>query len=206
MPDLHRSSGCPLGVVHPLPRCPWANGNDTLMIAYHDDEWGVPCHDDAALFERLGLEIFQAGLSWRTVLHKRQHFWRAWEGWQPQRVAQYTVADVERLLGDAGIIRNRRKIDAMIANARVFLSVQAEHGSFDAYLWAWVGGEPILEPVGYTAATLPARTALSDALATDLKRRGFQFVGSTVVYAWMQSVGMVNDHLIGCFRFVPRLV
>ncbi len=187
-----------------LPRCPWANNNDPLMVAYHDDEWGVPCHDDDALFERLGLEIFQAGLSWRTVLHKRQHFWRAFAHWQPADVAQYTSADVEHLMNDAGIIRNRRKIEAMIANAQAFLNVQVEYGSFDRYLWAWVDGQPLRDPQGFTAATLPARTPLSDALAKDLKRRGFLFIGSTVVYAFMQSVGMVDDHLIGCYKFVPR--
>lgn len=190
--------------IQSSPRCPWANNNDALMIAYHDDEWGVPCHDDDALFERLGLEIFQAGLSWRTVLHKRQHFWRVFAHWQPQRVAQYTSTDVERLLLDPSIIRNRRKIEAAIANAKAFLNVQAEHGSFDRYLWGWVDGQTLRDPEGFTAATLPARTPLSDALAKDLKRRGFQFIGSTVVYALMQSVGMADDHLIGCYKFVPR--
>ena len=190
--------------IQSLPRCPWANNNDPLMVAYHDDEWGMPCHDDDALFERLGLEIFQAGLSWRTVLHKRQHFWRAFAHWQPQRVAQYTAADVERLLSDAGIIRNRRKIEAAIANAQAFLRVQQEHGSFDQYLWAWVDGKTLRDHDRLTTATLPARTPLSDALAKDLKRRGFLFIGSTVVYAFMQSVGIVDDHLTDCFKFVPR--
>jgi DNA-3-methyladenine glycosylase I len=184
-----------------VPRCPWANTNDPLMIAYHDDEWGVPCHDDDALFERLCLEIFQAGLSWRTILHKRQHFWRAFEGWQPERVAQYGEPEIVRLLNDAGIVRNRRKIEAAIQNARAFGRVQQAHGTFAAYLWAWVNGKPLRHPEGYTATTLPARTPLSDTLTKDLKRRGFLFIGSTVCYAFMQSVGMVDDHVLGCFKF-----
>jgi DNA-3-methyladenine glycosylase I len=174
------------------------------MIAYHDHEWGVPCYDDDALFERLCLEIFQAGLSWRTILHKRQNFWHAFEGWQPQRVAAYGSADVERLLLDSGIIRNRRKIEAAIANAGAFLQVQQEHGSFATYLWAWVDGKPVRHPAGYTSETLPARTPLSDALAKDLKRRNFMFIGSTICYAFMQSVGMVDDHVVGCFKFETR--
>lgn len=193
-----------LDSVSDLPRCSWANGNDALMVAYHDHEWGVTCYEDDALFERLNLEIFQAGLSWRTILHKRQHFWRAFEGWQPARVAAYGPADLERLMHDRGIVRNRRKIEAAIANAHAFLAMQQEHGSFANYLWAWVDGTPLRHPQGYTAATLPPRTPLSDALAKDLKLRGFRFVGSTVCYAFMQSVGMVDDHLVGCFKFVKR--
>lgn len=188
--------------TNPVPRCPWANGNDRLMIEYHDHEWGVPCHDDDALFERLCLEIFQAGLSWRTILHKRQNFWRAFEGWQPERVAQYGAAEIDRLLVDPSIVRNRRKIEASIQNAQAFLRIQQKHDSFAAYLWAWVEGTPIRNPEGYTAATLPARTPLSDALAKDLKQRGFRMTGSVVCYAFMQSVGMVNDHVIGCFKCV----
>lgn len=184
-----------------IARCAWANLNDQLMVTYHDHEWGIPCHDDDALFERLCLEIFQAGLSWRTILHKREHFWRAFEGWQPQRVAQYGAGEVERLLNDAGIVRNRRKIAAAIQNASAFLQVQREHGSFDAYLWAWAGGVPQRHAGGYTIDTLPSHTPLSDALAKDLKTRGFAMTGSIVIYAFMQSVGMVNDHVVGCWKF-----
>lgn len=186
-----------------LPRCPWA-GRDPLMIAYHDEEWGVPCYDDGALFERLVLETFQAGLSWSTILRKRENFRRAFGGFDPERIARYEQADLDRLLADPGIVRNRLKIAATVRNAEAFLAVQREHGSFSAYLWRWVDQVPLLHPIGYTQATLPAHTAHSDALSKDLKRRGFTFVGTTIVYAFMQSVGMVDDHVLGCFKFVPR--
>lgn len=188
---------------HDLPRCPWA-GTDPLMIAYHDDEWGVPCYDDGALFERLVLETFQAGLSWATILRKREHFRQAFEGFDPVRIANYGADDVERLMSDVGIVRNRLKINATVRNAQAFLAVQHEHGTFSDYLWRWVDGRPLLHPLGYTPGTLPAHTPHSDALSKDLKRRGFTFVGTTIIYAFMQSVGMVDDHLVGCFKFVPR--
>ena len=182
-----------------LPRCFWAR-TDPLMVAYHDDEWGVPCHDDRELFEMLILEGAQAGLSWSTILRKRESYRRAFDGFEPARVARYDAGDVERLLADPGIVRNRLKVLAAIRNAAAFLAVQREHGSFDRYAWAFVGGETIRRP-GLARETIPARTAESDALSKDLKRRGFTFVGSTIVYAFMQSVGMVDDHLPECFRY-----
>ena len=180
-------------------RCWWA-GTDPLMVAYHDEEWGIPCHDDRQLFERLMLEAFQAGLSWATILRKRENFRRAFDGWEVERVASYGPPERERLLADAGIIRNRLKVDAARQNAGALIGVQREHGSFDSYLWGFIGGEPLVRPEPLTAETIPARTPESDALSKDLKRRGFTFVGSTIVYAFMQSVGMVNDHVAGCFR------
>jgi DNA-3-methyladenine glycosylase I len=186
-----------------LPRCAWA-GSDSLMMAYHDDEWGVPCRDDHALFERLALESFQAGLSWSTILRKRANFHRAFDEFDPERIAQYGESDVERLMNDAGIVRNRLKIAATIGNAQAFLRTQEREGSFSDYLWAWVDHQPLRHPEGYTMATIPPRTPLSDAISKDLKRRGFSFVGSTIIYALMQSVGMVDDHVIGCYKFVPR--
>jgi len=170
------------------------------MIAYHDREWGVPLHDDRRLFEFLVLESMQAGLSWRTVLHKRENFRKAFSGFDPRRVARYTAKDVARLMGDAGIIRNRQKIEAAINNARRFLEVQKEYGDFDRYIWGFVGGKPIRNRFR-KLSELPARTELSDAVAKDLKARGFKFLGSTVVYAHMQATGMVNDHLVRCFRY-----
>ncbi len=169
------------------------------MIAYHDTEWGVPLHDDRAHFEFLVLDAAQAGLSWRTVLHKRENYRRAFDGFDPVKVARYTDRKVAQLLQDPGIIRNRLKIHAAITNARQFLAVQAEFGSFDKYIWQFVGGQP--KPNHWRAlAELPARTAESDAMSRDLKRRGFQFVGSTICYAYMQAAGMVNDHVVSCFR------
>jgi DNA-3-methyladenine glycosylase I len=169
------------------------------MVAYHDEEWGVPCHDDRTLFERLLLESFQAGLSWRTILHKRDNFRRAFAGFDPVAVAAFGADDVARLMGDAGIVRNRAKIEAAIRNARGVLAVQSEFGSFDRYLWSFVGDRPArARPV--TLDDVPARTAESDAMSRDLKKRGFGFVGSTICYAFMQSAGLVDDHLAGCFR------
>ena len=182
-----------------LERCFWV-GDDPLMIAYHDQEWGTPCHDDRKLFELLMLDVNQAGLSWSLIIRKREAFRRAFEGWDPERIARYGQADLERLLADPGIIRNRLKIAAAVHNARAFLEVQRERGSFDSYLWSLVSGRPIRHP-GLTRETIPARTAESDALSKDLKQRGFTFVGSTVVYAFMQSVGLVDDHLPECFRY-----
>jgi DNA-3-methyladenine glycosylase I len=182
-----------------LRRCEWP-GDDPLMIAYHDREWGVPLHDDRKIFEFLVLESMQAGLSWRTVLHKRENFRQAFAGFDPRRVARYTAKDVTRLLGDAGIIRNRQKIEATINNARRFLEVQKEFGDFDRYIWGFVEGKPVHNRFR-RLSDLPARTELSDAIAKDLKARGFKFLGSTVVYAHMQATGMVNDHLAHCFRY-----
>ncbi|HEV2106683.1 MAG TPA: DNA-3-methyladenine glycosylase I [Thermomicrobiales bacterium] len=185
--------------VDELARCPWA-GSDPLYVAYHDEEWGVPCHDDRALFERLVLEGFQAGLSWLTILRKREGFRRAFDGFDPERVAAYGPHDVARLLADASIVRNRAKITASIRNAQAFLAIQAEFGSFDRYVWGFVGGVPLMRPAPPALADVPITTPESDALSKDLKRRGFTFVGSTICYAFMQSIGMVDDHVVGCFR------
>lgn len=182
-----------------LPRCPWA-GTDPLMVAYHDREWGVPCHDDRELFERLVLEGFQAGLSWATILRKREAFRRAFDGFDPERVAGFGEEDLARLMADPGIVRNRLKVAAAVKNARAFLAVRGEAGSFDRYVWAFVGGEPRRRAVAPAWGEVPATTAESDALSRDLKGRGFSFVGSTICYTFMQSVGMVDDHVAGCFR------
>lgn len=179
-------------------RCAWP-GTDPLYVAYHDEEWGVPVHDDRLLFEFLVLEGAQAGLSWITVLRKRDTYRRAFGGFDPEKVARYDKRKVATLMIDAGIVRNRAKIESAIKNARAFLSVQEEFGSFDAYQWRFVDGRPI-QNRWRTMAEVPARTAESDALSKDLKQRGFSFVGSTIMYAHMQAVGMVNDHIGGCFR------
>ena len=179
-------------------RCPWASA-DPLYIAYHDQEWGVPEHDDRTLFEMVTLEGAQVGLSWITILRKREAYRAAFAGFDPARVARFTPARVEKLLLDPGIVRNRLKVGSTVSNAQRFLEVQREHGSFDAYLWAFVGGEPVTNRFR-AMSEVPARTPLSDALSKDLVRRGFRFVGSTICYALMQAVGLVNDHLVGCFR------
>ncbi len=171
------------------------------MVAYHDDEWGVPCHDDVELFERLALESFQAGLSWSTILNKRDAFRAAFAGFDPRVVAAFDDTDRERLMADAGIVRNRAKIDATIGNAVALLATTAEFGSFDAYLASMVPGPPARLPVSASAGDIPATTPASDALSADLRRRGFKFVGSTIVYAFMQSVGLVDDHVPVCFRY-----
>jgi DNA-3-methyladenine glycosylase I len=169
------------------------------MVAYHDDDWGVPTHDDAALFELLTLEGAQAGLSWSTILRKREGYRRAFAGFAPARVAQFTDADVDRLVADPAIVRHRGKITSTVANARAVLAVQAEFGSFDAYVWRFVDGRPIVG--GYrSVAELPATTEVSKALSKDLKRRGFRFVGPTTVYAFMQAAGLADDHTTDCFR------
>ena len=178
------------------PRC-WQSDNP-LMQAYHDREWGVPVRDDRELFERLLLECFQAGLSWETILNKRESFRKAFEGFDPRRVATYTDADQRRLLADAGIVRNRSKIDAAIGNAQAFLMLQKEFGSFAAYVWRFVDGKPLRRI--HSGGRMPASTSESDALSKDLKQRGFRFVGSTIVYAFMQSVGLVNDHQPPCWK------
>ncbi len=169
-----------------------------LDAEYHDSEWGVPCHDDRDLFERLILEGFQAGLSWSTILAKRENFRRAFDGFDPVRVAAYGEADIARLLADAGIVRNRLKVAGAVKNARAFLDALAEHGAFDRYIWSFVGGAPLAQPPRQTMGETPATTPESDAMSKALKKRGFTFVGSTICYAFMQSVGMVNDHLADC--------
>ncbi len=180
-------------------RCAWGSSNP-LMIEYHDTEWGVPLHDDQRLFEFLILEGMQAGLSWNTILNKRENFRRAFAEFDVERVARFGKRDVNRLLKDAGIIRNRLKIEAAITNAQRFLEVQEEFGSFDTYIWRFVEGKPIKNEVK-SLQEIPAKTPLSDAISKDLIRRGFKFVGSTIVYAHMQATGMVNDHTIDCFRY-----
>ncbi len=186
-------------------RCWWSGAGserpDPLMVAYHDDEWGVPCHDDVELFERLALESFQAGLSWSTILRKRETFRAAFEGFDPRVVAAYVDADRARLMHDPGIVRNRAKIDATIDNAAGVLALADEFGSFDAYLATMVPSPPSRMPPGTGPGDIPPTTPVSDALSKDLKRRGFRFVGSTIMYAFMQSVGLVDDHLPGCFRY-----
>ena len=169
------------------------------MVAYHDREWGVPVHDDRVLFEFITLEGAQAGLSWETILGKRDAYRRAFAGFDPAKVARFTAARRRRLMQDAGIVRNRLKIDSTVTNAAAFIAVQREFGSFDRYLWDFVGGKPIRNRF-QSSKQLPARTELSDALSKDLKRRGFRFVGTTICYAFMQAVGVVDDHTIGCFR------
>jgi DNA-3-methyladenine glycosylase I len=180
-----------------MPRCPWAASEPN--ITYHDEEWGVPVHDDRKLFEFLILEGAQAGLSWTTILKKRENYRRAFDGFRPEKIARYGSRGVKRLMNDAGIVRNRLKIAATIQNAKAFLAVQNEFGSFDAYLWSFVGGKP-KQNDWRSMKQVPARTAESDAMSRDLLRRGFKFVGSTICYALMQAVGMVNDHLLNCPR------
>ncbi len=179
-------------------RCAWS-GTDPLYIAYHDEEWGVPLHDDRVLFEFLVLEGAQAGLSWSTILRKRDAYRRAFDRFDPRKVARYEKRKVAALLTDAGIVRNRAKIESAIKNAKAFLDVQAEFGSFDAYQWRFVNGRPI-QNRWRAEGDIPPRSAQSDAMSDDLKSRGFSFVGSTIIYAHMQAVGMVNDHLVNCFR------
>lgn len=183
----------------PLTRC-WGDG-DPLMEAYHDTVWGVPVHDDLILFEFLLLDNFQAGLSWRTILHKRENFRRAFHGFDPVKIAAYTDADRRRLLADAGIVRNRAKVASAVTNAQAFLEVQAEHGSFDQYIWQFTGHKTLRNPDGITLKTMPVSTPESDAMSADLKGRGFKFVGTTICYAYMQSIGLVDDHVVGCFRY-----
>jgi DNA-3-methyladenine glycosylase I len=180
-------------------RCEWAAGSDELMVAYHDEEWGVPSHDDRHLFEMLTLEGAQAGLSWSTILRKREGYRRVFAGFDPQVVVGFTRKDVERLLDDPGIVRNRLKVESTVANAGRVLEVQESVGSFDAYLWSFVDGTPIVNR-WKSLSELPAETDLSRALSKDLKRRGFRFIGPTVCYAFMQTVGMVDDHTVDCFR------
>ena len=180
-------------------RCEWC-GSDPLYVAYHDDEWGVPVHDDRLLFEFLILEGAQAGLSWLTVLRKRENYRKAFHGFDCERIARYAKKDVTRLLADAGIVRNRLKIESAIKNARGVLGIQEEFGSLDAFLWRYVDGVPI-QNAWQSMQELPAKSGLSDMMSKDLKKRGCSFVGSTICYAFMQAVGMVNDHTTDCFRY-----
>jgi DNA-3-methyladenine glycosylase I len=183
-------------------RCAWA-GNDPLYTAYHDAEWGVPLHDDQRLFEMLVLEGAQAGLSWITILRKRERYRQVFEGFDPRRVARFSSARVEKLLRDPGIVRNRSKVEGAVRSARAFLDVVKEHGSFDRYVWGFVGGRPIRNR-RRTLREVPAETEESRALSRDLRKRGFTFVGPTICYAFMQAVGMVDDHVVGCFRYKGR--
>jgi DNA-3-methyladenine glycosylase I len=183
-------------------RCGWAD-TDPLMVAYHDDEWGRPVHDDRALFELLTLEGAQAGLSWSTILKKRESYRKAFAGFDARKVARFGARDVARLMADAGIVRNRLKIESTIENAARVLEVAKEVGSFDAYVWAFVGGRP-LRHTRRSLRDVPSNTTESDALSKDLKRRGFRFVGSTIIYAFMQATGMVDDHVQECFRYNRR--
>jgi len=181
------------------PRCGWVT-DDPLCIAYHDEDWGAPVHDDRTLFEFLILEGAQAGLSWRTVLHKREAYRKAFDTFDPAMVAAYDETKVQELLTNSAIIRNQLKIRAAISNARTFLAVQEEYGSFDAYVWDFVGGR-VQQNAWRTLAEVPAQTEISRAMSRDMKQRGFKFVGPTICYAFMQAVGMVNDHLVDCFRY-----
>ena len=180
------------------PRCFWAT--TPAMIAYHDTEWGVPQHDDRVLFEFLILEGAQAGLSWSTILAKREAYRRAFSNFNPKSIARYDASKTKQLLADAGIVRNRLKIASAIQNARAFLAVQKEFGSFDKYIWQFVGGKPIVNSI-QGLSQIQARTEESDKMSRDLLKRGFKFVGPTICYAFMQAVGMVNDHLVGCYRY-----
>jgi DNA-3-methyladenine glycosylase I len=193
-------SGADRGGVPMMQRCPWAEGVSEAYLAYHDSEWGVPVRDDDRLqFEFLVLEGAQAGLSWSTILHRREGYRKAFAGFDPQKVARFTTARAAALLKDPGIIRNRLKVEATIGNARAFLGVQDEFGSFCRYIWRFVDGAPVRNR-WRRQAEVPATSPVSDALSKDLKSRGFRFVGSTIVYAHLQATGLVNDHLVGCFR------
>ena len=180
-------------------RCPWPT-DDPLIIAYHDEEWGVPLHDDQKHYEFLLLDAMQAGLSWKTILHKRENFRAAFAEFDPAKVARFTEKRIEKLLSDAGIIRNRLKVQAAVTNARSFLKVQKEFGTFDAYIWQFTGGKTV-DHRRKSLRQLQATSRESDAMSKDLKARGFKFVGSTICYAYMQAAGMVNDHLTNCFRY-----
>jgi DNA-3-methyladenine glycosylase I len=183
----------------PPVRCAWCESHP-LMVEYHDAEWGVPLHDDARLFEFLVLDAAQAGLSWLTILKKRENYRRAFDGFDARRIARYTDKKIARLLADPGIVRNRLKVESAVVNAREFLKVQKEFGSFDAYIWRFVGGRTIRNSFR-EMKQIPATSPQSDAMSKDLKSRGFKFVGSTICYAFMQAAGMVNDHLVDCFRY-----
>jgi len=187
-----------MGLKYMKNRCEWS-GTDPLYLKYHDDEWGVPLHDDQDLFELLILEGAQAGLSWLTILKKRDNYRKAFHGFDPQKIAGYTATDVQRLLADPGIVRNSRKIESAIRNARGVLAIREEFGSFDSFLWRYVDYQPI-QNAWRSLAEVPAKTTISDMISKDLKKRGFNFLGSTICYAFMQAVGMVNDNVVACFR------
>lgn len=185
------------GAMDPA-RCPWC-GTDPLYVAYHDREWGVPVHDDRTWFEFLVLEGAQAGLSWLTILKKRENYRKAFDNFDVQKVARYTPARIEKLLQEPGIVRNRLKVESTVSNAKAFIAVQKEFGSFDAYMWQWTGGKPVINRPR-SLKDVPASTELSDRISKDLKKRGFRFVGSTIIYAHLQATGVVNDHLVSCHR------
>jgi DNA-3-methyladenine glycosylase I len=184
-------------------RCWWC-GEDPLYVEYHDAEWGVPLHDDRRLFELLLLEGFQAGLSWITILRKREHFRKAFHKFDPKAIAAFGPKDLERLMGDAGIVRNRLKIESSVRNAEAFLAVKKEFGSFDRFLWNFTGGVTLRDPSGMERGKVRARSPESDAMSKELLKRGFKFVGSTICYAFMQASGMVDDHVEGCWKYQPR--
>jgi DNA-3-methyladenine glycosylase I len=184
-----------------ITRCGWANPANPRYLAYHDQEWGVPCHDETRLFEMLNLEGAQAGLSWETILNKREGYRKAFDDWDAEKIARYDAVKVAQLLDNPGIVRNRLKIAATITNAQAYLRLREEAGGLDAFLWAYVGGVPVQKEL--SGETPPAKTALSDRISKDLARRGFKFVGSTIIYAYMQAIGMVNDHRSDCFRHHP---
>ncbi|HYX34912.1 MAG TPA: DNA-3-methyladenine glycosylase I [Oligoflexus sp.] len=183
-------------------RCTWA-GEDPLYVAYHDNEWGIPVHDDQKLFEFLILEGAQAGLSWITILRKRENYRKAFAGFDPVKVSRFNQAKRDRLMDNEGIVRNRLKIESTVINAKAFLAVQKEFGSFDAYIWSFVGGKPLVKP-RLSMRDVPASTPESDAMSKDLKKRGFKFVGSTICYAFMQACGLVNDHIEECYKSPAR--
>ena len=183
-----------------IKRCPWCGQNDELYIKYHDEEWGVPVHDDIKHFEFLVLEINQAGLSWKTVLKKRDNFKKAYDNFDPLRVARYDDQKITQLLNNAGIIRNCRKIEASVNNAKRFLEIQKEFGNFDSYIWSFVNYKPVVNS-WKRDLDIPSSTILSDTISSDLKRRGFKFIGSTIIYAHLQATGIINDHILDCFRY-----
>ena len=189
-------------MTKPVTRCKWAEGVGLNYIEYHDTEWGVPVHDDRVQFEFLLLEGAQAGLSWSTILNKREGYRKAFADFDPEKVAHFTAKRVEKLLLDPGIVRNRLKVNSAVSNAKAYLAVQEEFGSFSKYIWEFVGGKPIQNRFKKDA-DIPATSAESDAISKDLKKRGFKFVGSTIIYAHMQATGLVNDHVVGCFRHKP---
>ncbi len=183
-----------------MKRCPWSEHNGELLIKYHDEEWGVPVHDDNKHFEFLVLEINQAGLSWKTVLTKRENYLKAYDYFNPEIIAEYDDAKIAQLLSNAGIIRNRKKIEASVHNAKRFLEIQKEFDSFDNYIWKYVDNVPVVN-AWKSDQDIPARTNLSDTISGDLRDRGFKFIGSTIIYAHLQATGIVNDHLVDCFRY-----
>ncbi|WP_076592686.1 DNA-3-methyladenine glycosylase I [Herminiimonas arsenitoxidans] len=184
-----------------LTRCSWANPANPLYLAYHDEEWGVPCHDETRLFEMLNLEGAQAGLSWSTILNKRETYRAAFDQWDAEKIARYDAKKVASLLADPGIVRNKLKVAATITNAQAYLRLREEVGGLDPFLWAYVDGKPLVN-AWLSAKETPAKTELSDRLSKDLAKRGFKFVGSTIIYAYMQAIGMVNDHAVDCFCHV----